>query len=805
MTAHNAHPTTRPAPLTPEQEEAIYLLTSRLAGERVGRPMLYQQMRALVGQFEPPPTLPIAKRVMRERRLRREDIDRDWTVAELSTGKLDRDLVEAFIPREIWPFIWEAIRIGPVSWAYGFERLMRLWAVGAEVDGSRRLALAASTLNTYITTQYRFARRVIELRTWAAHHNVQLPDEFAQWVKDELPTFKWGDGYGGVITFPTTKAPHLLHVRRALHGLDQRVRTQRRRKSTHGKRALKWRALLGTVASTGARASTLAELKVDDFLPAYRFPDGTVGPALRYTYIKGRPGVVRVQGVPETVGEWISEHIRVNRVGPGSLWGGVDSEKGRSAESLSETVATVMAEFADPGDDDRYASHDLRRIAERYARRFGDQLFVAADNAPAEEGVVGSPADGQTLANLLTDHAPRTVDATYKDLLNANAVEHWARVAALGVWEYVWGDRGARRVPDIEAITQAHERLVDARANRAVAERSLAELKERRAQLRATRGSTLAVSTSEPTEIADALLALMRYADEIEHVADLLVDVSADLASAVGAVDDAERNLERALAIRVPVDDFASAEELAELAEIAESYALAPGDPEAPAPAIRRSFTTREMAWATGLSVAQMKRFFIGQGNFTAIFDHTASGRPLGVERVSERRQFANFDELPLHRYPARIIERLQWLMRQPHGCLLPGRDAEFSGASDARDLHATLTDSYTTPQVAELLGVSRPTPRNRWRAGKLLATEDEHMLLFPKWQFHGAAVVAGLAECLARLSDLDDGGKAEWFVTSDPALSGRTPASCLQAGEADRVLRHVKSRAKLGSLELSA
>jgi integrase len=661
------------ATLSVSQREAVHLLLSRVVGERKGRPNIYQLTRSTVGQFTVPPALPISEHVIRRERLSRADINRMWAIADVSTGLLDPSFIDQFIPEWTWPYFWRVIDMGPLRWAYSVEKLMKLWAVGAEIDQSRRQPMAAATVKTYVSSQARLGRQIVDLRHWAEMNHVALPEEFTQWTLDRLPIFRSGYEYGAVVSAPETKAPRLLHVRRSLHGLDTRVRALKARRSPNIKRAVRWRALLGVAASTGARSSTLAALTVEDFARDHRFPDGTIGPALHFTFIKSRPGVDRFQAIPELVADWISEHIAVYKLRPDEgLWGAGEREMMVTPGSLSASIATLMHHYAFEGDTDTYGCHDIRRVAERYARRYGDWWVREHEEELDHGSAIGLVADGQTLANLLTDHQLTGIDATYKDLFNASAIEHWSRVATLGVWEYVWGDRGARKIPDIDAIIRAHGALVDAHAGLAAAERARDELRLRRERLLAERSEALSESASRNEEPARTLLRMIAFSHEADEVADLLVGQAEKIASAIVAMDTASTRLTRAAELRIPVDDFASDEEIGAVFDRARALDVAAEDPPSEQVILRRTFTPREFAWATGVSEPQIRRYFRGESGFERMLDVNPDGTVRGVRRLSARRQWVSMDELPLNRYPVKIFERLQWLMYQPHGCQLP-------------------------------------------------------------------------------------------------------------------------------------
>lgn len=101
------------------------------------------------------------------------------------------------------------------------------------------------------------------------------------------------------------------------------------------------------------------------------------------------------------------------------------------------------------------------------------------------------------------------------------------------------------------------------------------------------------------------------------------------------------------------------------------------------------------------------------------------------------------------------------------------------------------LNECFSTKQVSNLLGLSRQTPHDRVKAGKLLAIEDGGQLWFPRWQFDPDGpngVVEGLTEVLSALS-VGPFSKARWLSKPNQTLEGRTPIQALKSGERERVV----------------
>lgn len=102
------------------------------------------------------------------------------------------------------------------------------------------------------------------------------------------------------------------------------------------------------------------------------------------------------------------------------------------------------------------------------------------------------------------------------------------------------------------------------------------------------------------------------------------------------------------------------------------------------------------------------------------------------------------------------------------------------------------LSNSFTTTQVAKLLGTSRQTPHDRVKNKSLLAVRDNGQWKFPIWQFdaEGAdGVIDGLLEVLKNLSINSEFAKLNWFMYPLPVLDGLTPVEALKQGLKTRVI----------------
>lgn len=102
------------------------------------------------------------------------------------------------------------------------------------------------------------------------------------------------------------------------------------------------------------------------------------------------------------------------------------------------------------------------------------------------------------------------------------------------------------------------------------------------------------------------------------------------------------------------------------------------------------------------------------------------------------------------------------------------------------------LSNSFTAPQVAKLLGTSRQTPHDRIKNKSLLAVRDNGVWKFPIWQFDAEGVdgvIDGLPEVLKNLSINSEFAKLNWFMRPLPVLDGLTPVEALKQGLKTRVI----------------
>jgi hypothetical protein len=118
----------------------------------------------------------------------------------------------------------------------------------------------------------------------------------------------------------------------------------------------------------------------------------------------------------------------------------------------------------------------------------------------------------------------------------------------------------------------------------------------------------------------------------------------------------------------------------------------------------------------------------------------------------------------------------------------------EVAAAAVARGLarekatrEALVAESLSTAQVAQLLGVSSAAVTKRRAKGGLVAFRHKEDWRYPRWQFRGARVVAGVIAVWQLLPDRHDvAGLVRWFTLPSRQLNGETPLAAVLRGDVD-------------------
>jgi integrase len=604
------------------------------------------------------------------------DLDDLWVVARGNGQLLDRELVETFFSDAVWIAVGDVISLGPVRAWERAEHVLSCWARGLELDGSKRpRRLSEKTIDLLAACFHRFAKELCELRKLADVGAVDLnPEVLAAWENAQIPAKVTGAKLGASPANTDRRAPSLKAARRALKQTDREVTRRRARSGLRRSMgmALRDRAMLALFLVTGARLGAITRLKRSDFDRYGRSRSGDhVGPVVML-----QPGktlqrhVLRAKFLPEVVGDWIQEWIDyagINDDPDAPLWPlGKEGTEGLDPQAVYARIRILL----DPFVPDRSCSpHTLRHLCEKLAFQAGIQWLDANRQRLLEdENLSGLPSSPQTFADALLDHALSTVQDTYKDINSEPGRETWARIAAEGVWSYVWGENGAPRGPDVERIKTARADVAVAGERRSEMDRELARMKAEKGLLRQRAASDVSLD-------AKALIQLQFQTDDL---ADAIADAALELARAEHELDKAQQDLGAAQTAEVALDDdvdlAALDRELEEEKESIEIDLVPFADPlRLFEDRIRDRVTPREFQWALGgeqfVADVTLRRYMRGQlpyptGDRRNIWDPPSPGQPLPdcILRPSPRKTWILIDKLDLTRLNSHVIERLRYL-----------------------------------------------------------------------------------------------------------------------------------------------
>ncbi len=95
--------------------------------------------------------------------------------------------------------------------------------------------------------------------------------------------------------------------------------------------------------------------------------------------------------------------------------------------------------------------------------------------------------------------------------------------------------------------------------------------------------------------------------------------------------------------------------------------------------------------------------------------------------------------------------------------------------------------------RAALLLGTTEAAVRRRWRQYRLVAWQKGKRVFYPKWQFSGRGMLAGIAEILQIFRSDDQWRLMRYFLSKRRSLSQKRPLDLLRAGRVAEVLEHAK------------
>jgi integrase len=653
-----------------ELEKAVHLVLSRMIGTQTGWRAHTDRLPLILGATAGcSATGKGAKATMRQLGLGPIDLDDRWAVARANGQLLKMELVEAFFPREHWPFYARFIELGPMRGWQEVESILICWARGLEPDGSHRAQpLSANSISCFIVGVHRLMRELCELRKLAASGQVALDASVLEgWESQQLPRPVTPHSLGAQHANSDRRAPSLRAVRLALRDLDRKVKEMQ--KTAYGRRSmsqqLRNRALLGVFLTLGGRRGAIMALRRKDFVRFHR-SEGSEGPAILL-----RPGKtlhhdhVRAKFLPAELGEWIHEWIEyagTHDEPDAPLW----VRTAGSRESLKENTVGVLIPrlLADYMPDRRCSPHTLRHLCEKLAFHAGmDWLEENRDLLLSNEGLSGMPTSPQQLADALLDHAFGKVQDVYKDMNSERAREIWARIAAEGVWSLIWGDKGAPKGPDPELVHEAQNKLneTDVACRRASEELQRLEAKKKVARQQA-------IDTAGSGDVGLTLKAML----ELDVLGDDVAEAISTRAELEKGLEWAQHGLKEARATRIPLPDEEPVP--AEIVSEVELPAIAGETASLPDESYRRDrITVREFHWALSggsfISEPTLRRWVAGQlpyrlGDRRNVWDppRKPGDLPDCIYRPSPRKTWILLDRLDWTRFPLPVIERLKYL-----------------------------------------------------------------------------------------------------------------------------------------------
>lgn len=133
----------------------------------------------------------------------------------------------------------------------------------------------------------------------------------------------------------------------------------------------------------------------------------------------------------------------------------------------------------------------------------------------------------------------------------------------------------------------------------------------------------------------------------------------------------------------------------------------------------------------------------------------------------------------------------------------LAAADPEAAAVARAAEIKAQLvkeTPTYSTAEVASLLGVSAEAIRKQRVAGKLLAFEYASDWRFPGWQFTPSGPLPGLRRVLEAMPVENPWVRLELVTAPLPEHGGQSVADLLRSGDVDTAVAVVAAYGEHGA-----
>lgn len=371
----------------------------------------------------------------------------------------------AFFPAAIWPMIAKLIEWGPEQVALHMEWAVSTMAQTKTQRTRRRRAagesLSLSAIEHYMGGVWQLMDVLLELRSIATTSPVLPLEKLDAWTikPKRIDARAFGARPAGI----DNSGPSLEACTERLKVLQAQARVTTQRDGYLKRRRALFMAL---ICLYGPRADAFLKARVEDYLPTHRYPDTTLGPALRiYPAKTWDPDEAHYLPLPDEVARWLEDWItftgrrRGQRDEP--LFPNRKPKPGRSSDFLTShgfynAIAGTHQKGSTgsfallPRSDDPYIGfhpHAFRHTAFQLAVR-------AATNLQRNDQGFFPHVHPQEFGKAVVGHELVTeIGGIYRDL--DRQLLCYAIVDEM--WRLLWDDGVLRRGPDPDRVRRARE------------------------------------------------------------------------------------------------------------------------------------------------------------------------------------------------------------------------------------------------------------------------------------------------------------------------------------------------------------
>ncbi len=118
-------------------------------------------------------------------------------------------------------------------------------------------------------------------------------------------------------------------------------------------------------------------------------------------------------------------------------------------------------------------------------------------------------------------------------------------------------------------------------------------------------------------------------------------------------------------------------------------------------------------------------------------------------------------------------------------------------GTGVRKKLEAAEGGAIDGKTAAHLLRTTEAAVRRRWRQYRLMAWQKGNRMFYPKWQFSGRGMLAGIEEVLQVFRSHDQWRLMLYFLSKRHSLQQKRPLDLLRTGRVAEVLEHAKLHAR--------